>query len=267
VRFIDPEDGVVACGDVGKGRLADPKVIVEAIRTELAAVRLARELRPAAAAGKPARPRRILVTAGPTREAVDAVRYLSNRSSGKMGYAVAAVAAAAGHEVTLISGPVALPPPAGCRIVRVETAADMAAAVKHELLKTDLLVMAAAVADYRPARPAAGKLKKSAAARTLDLEPTEDILAAVAKLRKKGQKIAGFAAETSQVAEHARAKLAAKKLDWIVANDVSRQDIGFDSNENEVAVFTAGSAAAPRRLPKMPKTELAGRLLEIFLAE
>lgn len=260
VLFVGPDAGEVACGDVGVGRLAAPAAILDAIWTRLAAAGLRRSGKPAAT------PKKIVVTAGPTREPVDPVRYLTNRSSGRMGYALAAVAAAAGHDVTLISGPVALTPPAGCRVVPVETAAEMAAAVKRAFAGADLLVMSAAVADYRPAHAAAQKLKKQKTAVALELEPTEDILAAVAKLKKRGQKVAGFAAETERVEEFARNKLAAKKLDWIVANDVSRKDIGFDSRDNEVTVFAAAAAARPVRLPKMPKTQLAARLLELFLA-
>ncbi|MFA4943568.1 MAG: bifunctional phosphopantothenoylcysteine decarboxylase/phosphopantothenate--cysteine ligase CoaBC [Lentisphaeria bacterium] len=260
VVFIGPEAGAVACGDVGTGRLAAPAAIVQAVRERLATT----------AAGKvrrAARPVKVVVTAGPTREALDPVRYLTNRSSGKMGYALAAAAAAAGHEVVLVSGPVHLPPPAGCRLVSVETAAEMAAAVKAEFADAALLVMAAAVADYRPATVAGQKLKKGAAPRTLRLEPTEDILASIAALKRPGQKVAGFAAETERLAEFAQAKLARKRLDWIVANDVSRPDIGFDRDENEATVFAADPATPPRHLPKMPKADLAARLLDLFLAD
>ena len=252
VLFVEPECGPVACGGAGVGRLASPDVVVRAVLTQLAAADLK-------AQGKP---KRILITAGPTREAVDPVRYLSNRSSGRMGYALAEVAAAAGHDVTLISGPSALPRPAHCRFIPVESAAEMAVAVKHEFPNTELLIMSAAVADYRPAAPASRKLKKSAQSLTLELEPTEDILAAVAGKRKRGQKVVGFAAETENLAQAAEEKLRRKKLDWIVANDVSRSDIGFDSDHNEVTVFAPD--ARPLRLARMPKSELAARLLALF---
>jgi phosphopantothenoylcysteine synthetase/decarboxylase len=208
--------------------------------------------------------RRILITAGPTREAVDPVRYLSNRSSGRMGYALAEAAVAAGHEVTLISGPSALPRPAGCRFIPVVTAAEMAVAVKREFPATDILIMSAAVADYRPVAPTPRKIKKSARALTLALEPTEDILASVAAARKRGQKVVGFAAETEKLEAAAQEKLRRKKLDWIVANDVSRSDIGFDSEQNEVTVFASGTR--PVRLERMPKSALAARLLALFTA-
>jgi phosphopantothenoylcysteine decarboxylase/phosphopantothenate--cysteine ligase len=260
VQVLGPDSGIVACGDVGTGRFIAPAVVVNAVLAQIEAKRLAAAL---AADGIRVRRKKIVVSAGPTREALDPVRCLTNRSSGKMGYALAAVAAQAGHEVVLVSGPVCLPAPVGCRVVNVESAAEMAAAVKAEFAGADLLVMSAAPADYRPAKAAANKIKKTTAELSLKLEPTEDILGAVAKLKKPGQKVAGFAAETERVAEFAKAKLEKKKLDWIVANDVSRADIGFDSDQNEVEVHTA--AGATLGLPKMDKLKLAGRLLELFL--
>ena len=252
VIFIGPDTGPVACGGEGTGRLADPAVILQAILARLAVRTLPREPR-----------RRIVVTAGPTREALDPVRYLTNRSSGKMGYALAAAAAAAGHEVVLISGPVALPTPALCRLISVETAAEMSAAVKHEFVSADLLLMAAAVADYRPVAQLPQKLKKRSEKLSLELEPTEDILAAVAAVKKPGQKILGFAAETENVEVAARDKLARKNLDWIAANDVSRRDIGFDADQNEVTVYAADGTA--RHFPKLSKVDLAARLLDVVL--
>ena len=260
VQFLGPDSGIVACGDVGPGRFIAPAVVVNAVLARIEAQRLAAAL---AADGIRFKKKKIVVSAGPTREALDPVRCLTNRSSGKMGYAIAAVAAQAGHEVVLVSGPVCLPPPAGCRMLNVASAAEMAAAVKAEFATADLLVMSAAPADYRPVKMAANKIKKSAAELTLKLEPTEDILGAVAKLKKPGQKVAGFAAETERVAEFAKAKLTKKKLDWIIANDVSRTDIGFDSDQNEVEVHTATGATIS--LPKMDKLKLAGRLLELLL--
>lgn len=261
VQFLGPDSGIVACGDVGPGRFIAPAVVVNAVLAQIEARRLAAAL---AANGLRFKKRKIVVSAGPTREALDPVRCLTNRSSGKMGYALAAVAAQAGHDVVLVSGPVCLPAPAGCSVITVESTAEMAAAVKAEFATADLLIMSAAPADYRPAKVATTKIKKSAADLTLKLEPTEDILGAIAKQKKAGQKVAGFAAETERVAEFAKAKLKKKKLDWIVANDVSRADIGFDSDQNEVEVHTA--AGATLGLPKMDKLRLAGRLLELFLA-
>jgi phosphopantothenoylcysteine decarboxylase/phosphopantothenate--cysteine ligase len=173
---------------------------------------------------------------------------------------VAEVAAAAGHEVTLITGPTALCRPSGCRCVEVRSAAEMAAAVKREFPVCQVLVMAAAVADYRPCVVAAQKLKKTAARLTLGLERTEDILASVARLKRPGQVVVGFAAETQELLAHARAKLRRKSLDFIVANDVSRSDIGFGADRNEVTVISADAETA---LPLMTKVELAGHLLRI----
>ena len=260
VQFLGPDTGIVACGDVGTGRFVAPAVVVNAVLAQIEAQRLMQAL---AADGVRARRKKIVVSAGPTREALDPVRCLTNRSSGKMGYAIASVAAQAGHDVVLVSGPVCLPPPAGCRVIGVETTAEMAAAVKAEFAKADLLIMSAAPADYRPAKVSAAKIKKTGAALTVKLEPTEDILGTIAKQKKAAQKVVGFAAETERVAEFAKAKLEKKRLDWIVANDVSRQDIGFDSDQNEVEVHSTSGATIG--LPKMDKLRLAGRLLELFL--
>jgi phosphopantothenoylcysteine decarboxylase / phosphopantothenate---cysteine ligase len=209
------------------------------------------------------RPLKILVTAGPTREPLDPVRFLSNRSSGKMGTALAAVAAAAGHEVTLIAGPTDLPTPPRVRRMDVTTAAEMAAAVKREFPACDALLMTAAVADYRPRAVAAQKIKKGRGTLVLELERTEDILSSVAAIKRPGQRVMGFAAETERLADHAREKLARKRLDWIVANDVSRADIGFGSDLNEVTVFSPDGELP---LPRMSKADLAARLLEIVAA-
>jgi len=253
--IVAPETGRVACGTAGAGRLAGTERILQAIQVHLAAsaLRLDGVRRP-----------RLLVTAGPTREALDPVRFLSNRSSGKMGYAVAAVAAAAGLETTLISGPCALPTPPLCRRVDVTSAADMLAAVTAAFPSCDVLVMCAAVADFQPAAAAPQKIKKHAAAGglSIDLVPTRDILASVKDLRQPGQRIMGFAAETEDAVAQAGLKLRAKGLDWIVANDVSRTDTGFDSDLNEATVI---SAAGVQPFPAMPKIELAARLLELIL--
>jgi phosphopantothenoylcysteine decarboxylase/phosphopantothenate--cysteine ligase len=202
---------------------------------------------------------KILVTAGPTREPLDPVRFISNRSSGKMGYAVASAAAARGHGVTLISGPVALQPPAGVVVIRVVTAEEMRRAVRRKLRWCDALVMAAAVADWRPARAAARKIKKqSRMALALRLVPTVDILCDVRPL--KGRRlVVGFAAETGAPAERARRKLKEKGLDLIVANDVSRPDAGFDTDTNRVILLTPDGVRAD--WPLMSKAEAAGRLV------
>jgi phosphopantothenoylcysteine decarboxylase/phosphopantothenate--cysteine ligase len=200
---------------------------------------------------------KILVTAGPTREALDPVRFLSNRSTGKMGYAVAAVAAAQGHEVHLISGPVSLEVPEGVAVSRVVTAAAMLEAVLADLEWCDALVMSAAVADWRPKTVAAGKLKKADMSATLELERTADILQAVAE-QKQAQIVVGFAAETENLLAEAQRKLAAKGLDLIVANDVSRPDAGFEVDTNAVTFVSAEGVA---ELPLMSKREVAERLV------
>lgn len=214
-HFVDPEPGMLACGIEGEGRLAAVDVIVDRILGVLGA-------------GRDLAGLKVLVTAGPTVEDIDPVRFISNRSSGKMGYAVAQAARERGAEVTLVSGPVNLPVPAGVELVPVRSAAGMAEAVARLFPETDIVVKAAAVADYRPAEPAGQKVKKGAAPRTLLLERTEDILARLGR-EKTGQVLVGFAAETENLLENARAKLAGKNLDLVVANDVSRGVFGEDS--------------------------------------
>lgn len=202
---------------------------------------------------------RILITAGPTREAIDPVRFLSNRSSGKMGYALARVAARRGHAVTLISGPVALKPPANAVCVKVTTAAEMLAAVKRRLPECDALVMAAAVSDWRPARMSSQKIKKRNKGMVLRLAPTPDILKTIRPM--KGRRIfIGFAAETERLETSARLKLAQKGLDLIVANDVSRRDAGFDVDTNRVTLIDARGVATA--LPLMTKLKVAARILK-----
>ena len=201
----------------------------------------------------------VLVTAGPTREAIDPVRFVSNRSSGKMGYALAAAARARGHAVCLVSGPVALEPPRGVEVVRVTTAADMLAAVRKRVRACDLLVMAAAVADWRPKNPARRKLKKSAGPPRIAWEPTPDILQTLAPLKKKSQTFCGFAAETHALAREARRKLRAKNLDAIAANDVSKNDRGFEAERNALTIFFADGRIA--RVALATKTKCAATLL------
>ena len=201
----------------------------------------------------------VLVTAGPTRETIDPVRFVSNRSSGKMGYALAAAARARGHAVCLVSGPVALEPPQGVEIVRVTTAADMLAAVRKRVRACDLLVMAAAVADWRPKNPARRKLKKSAGPPRIVWEPTPDILQTLAPLKKKTQTFCGFAAETHALAREARRKLRAKNLDAIAANDVSKRDRGFEAERNALTIFFADGRVA--RVALATKTKCAATLL------
>ncbi|OYW73643.1 MAG: phosphopantothenoylcysteine decarboxylase [Verrucomicrobia bacterium 12-59-8] len=202
---------------------------------------------------------RLLITAGPTREPIDPVRFLSNRSSGRMGYALAEAACAAGHEVLLISGPVTIPPLIGVQMVQVETAREMFDAVRTHLPGCDAAIFSAAVADYRPAQVISQKLKKTAATLTLELERTEDILGSVRSKFGFHGFLVGFAAETENVIAYAQDKLQRKGCDLIIANDVSQPGIGFDSLENEVTLCLPGGQTIP--LPRQSKTALARELI------
>ncbi|MNK81566.1 Coenzyme A biosynthesis bifunctional protein CoaBC [compost metagenome] len=251
VEIVPPASGELACGDVGAGKLADVAEIAQRIE----------ELYARRQVGDRLRGRRVLVTAGGTREPLDPVRFLGNRSSGKMGHALANAAAERGAEVTLVTTS-PLPVAAGVQVVPVQTAEDMLHAVQDRLPEMDLLVMAAAVADYRPASVAAQKIKKSAEALTVTLEPTPDILATLKPLRRADQLVVGFAAETEALLDHAKGKLERKGLDLIVANDVSRPGLGFESDANAVTVLgpegvVASWEAAPKRL-------IAGELMDLF---
>jgi len=244
-RVVGPASGALACGYEGVGRLAEAADIFEEVCAALVPQDLAGE--------------HVLVSAGPTQEPVDPVRYLSNRSSGKMGYALARVARRRGAAVTLVSGPVGLPAPTGVRLVTVATAAEMASAIDSALAPATVVIMCAAVADYRPRRPAARKLKKTGESLTLELEATRDILAGLGS--RKGQRLlVGFAAETDRVAEEARRKLRAKHLDLIVANDVSAPGAGFGVDTNVVRLLDAGGL--DETLPVLPKDEVAGHILD-----
>jgi phosphopantothenoylcysteine decarboxylase/phosphopantothenate--cysteine ligase len=249
VRVVDPGDGFLACGWIGKGRLAEPETIVEAAE---------RLLRPSAALAG----RRIVVSAGPTYEDLDPVRYIGNRSSGRMGYAVAAEASRRGAHVVLVSGPTRLDPPAGTAIERVRNAGEMAAAVMRHAEGADAVVMAAAVADYTPERGAADvKMAKADGPLTITLVRTRDILADLGRARGSAPTpvLVGFAAETGDPRPRGRQKLAAKQVDLIVANDVSREDAGFGVDTN-AATFI--SADGEEDQPLQSKTELAARLLD-----
>ncbi len=247
VRVVAPDEGYLACGMTGAGRLAGTEAIVRAVREVLG---IRRDMD-----GET-----VLVTAGPTREEIDPVRYLTNRSSGKMGYALAEAALQRGARVILVSGPVALEPPEGAELVRVTTAEEMHRAVLKHAEAATVVVKAAAVADYRPVAPETKKIKRSGRERiTLELEPTPDILADVA--RHKGSRIlVGFAAETGEVAAHAREKLAAKNVDLMVANDVTAEGAGFDGDTNVVSIFARDGRQVD--LPQMSKYEVALRVLD-----
>ncbi len=245
VRVIEPGTGSLACGMTGAGRMAEPEAIADAV---LAALGRRHDL-----AGEV-----LLVTAGGTREALDPVRFLGNRSSGKMGYALAEAAHGRGAKVILISGPSALHPPPHCELVKVTTAGEMRAAVLERMGEATLIIKAAAVADYRPVHVAEQKLRRSGTL-TLELAPTEDILAEVALHRRPGQLIVGFAAETENRMENGRAKLLRKGADAIVINDVSAEGLGFDSDFNAATFLTLSTAI---ELPEMPKRKLADRILD-----
>ena len=203
-----------------------------------------------------------LITAGPTREAIDPVRYLSNRSSGRMGYALAEAARDAGREVTLISGPVSLAAPTGIMLVKVESAREMFEAVQKHIASADVAIFAAAVADYRPVLQAEQKIKKSAATLTLELERTEDILGSTRSVLGFKGCLVGFAAETEKLIEHAQDKLVRKGCDLIIANDVSQPGIGFDSAENAITLCLPGGQT--QSLPQQSKTALASELIQFI---
>ena len=239
VRIFGPDSGVQACGDIGPGRMQQPQEIVDQVASCFAGQSLS---------GK-----KLVLTAGPTREAIDPVRYISNHSSGKMGYALAQAAVEAGAQVTLISGPVNLIAPERCNIVSVISAADMLEATMQACSDADILIAAAAVADYRPVTVAAQKIKKHDDAINLELEKNPDIVSAAAS-EYSNLFVVGFAAETQDIESYARDKLQRKNLDAIVANDVSRSDVGFNSDDNEAAWITATSSKV---FGKRSKTQLA----------
>ena len=244
---VEPDAGDLACGDVGPGRLAPP-------------ARIARAILETGAVARSLEGRRVLVTAGPTREPVDPVRFLSNRSSGKMGYALAREASRRGADVVLVSGPAALSSPPGARVVRVERTAEMRDAVLAEIGAADALLMAAAPADFAVAAPAAEKIKRAAGTPRVELVPTPDVLREAAGAARKTAVLVGFAAETRDLLANAERKLAEKRLDLLVANDVSRAGIGFDADENEVVLLAPGRA--PERVERASKIVVAGRILD-----
>lgn len=245
-HVMEPACGQLACGDSGPGRLPEPEAIAAFV------------LGGGSLAG-----RRVLITAGPTSEPIDPVRAITNRSSGRMGYALAGAALNAGAEVELISGPVQIQPPAGAAVFRVRTAAQMYDAVMERAPGQDVVIACAAVSDYRPASAASQKIKKHEETLTIVLERTRDILAELG--RRKEYYLVGFAAETEDMLANARRKLEKKRLDMIVANDVSADGIGFDSTRNAVTVLT--DQGCKHVIPEAPKTEIAERLIALIAAE
>jgi phosphopantothenoylcysteine decarboxylase/phosphopantothenate--cysteine ligase len=244
VRVVEPDSGYLACGMVGPGRLAANEAIVAAVLEALGA---AQDL-----AGET-----VLITAGPTREKIDPVRYLTNRSSGRMGYALAEAALRRGAKVLLVSGPTFLIPPGAAEVTSVESAEEMRQAVLKLLPESTIIIKTAAVSDYKPKAAASQKIKRDGPM-TLELEPTADILAELAK-HKKSQIVIGFAAETQNALENARKKLSAKSLDAIVVNDVSQTDIGFDSERNAVTIISRDEVV---EVPETTKWEVAQRVLD-----
>jgi len=246
IRFIGPEVGDLASGDKGIGRLVPPEQIFDTVK-EFFASRLTLE-------GK-----RVLVTAGPTREAIDSVRFVSNRSSGKMGYALAEVAAERGADVVLVSGPSTLPAPAGVKIERVTSAQEMYDKVLTIADGTDIFIFTAAVSDYRPETVSAGKIKKGAGEITLKLVPTPDIAKEIGNRARPDQFLVGFAAETENLKEYAVRKLREKNLNLIIANDVSKEGLGIESDENAVSIISPDGVLEDTG--RIPKKVLAARIL------
>ena len=254
VHIIEPDAGEMACGTIGPGRLSEPDRIVAA------ALDLLRSTQKKDLAGE-----RFLITVGATREEIDPVRFISNRSSGRMGFALAEAALKRGGEVTVVAGITTVDPPPGARVVRALSAAEMDQAVKRESANASVFIGAAAIADYRPSQRAAQKLKKSEDSVTLKLERTPDVLANVAASRSNGMLVVGFAAETENVIANARQKLRNKKLDAIVANDVTRSDSGFDTTTNAITIITAKNSD-PVELPALSKREAANHILDVIVS-
>ncbi|MEE1132176.1 MAG: bifunctional phosphopantothenoylcysteine decarboxylase/phosphopantothenate--cysteine ligase CoaBC [Caryophanon sp.] len=250
VRFIEPSEGFLACGYVGKGRMEEPEKIVELVRAQF-------QPKEQPLAGK-----KVVVSAGPTRERIDPVRFVTNFSSGKMGYAMAEAARDLGADVVLVSGPVALKKPAGIRVVDVESAQDMLEAIEAEYDDANIVVKTAAVADYRPKTAAMQKVKKKDGDTFMEMERTPDILATIGQ-KKTHQLLIGFAAETNDVETYAEGKLTRKNADYIVANDVTEVGAGFNADTNTVTLIGHGGYRA--RFEHMPKTDLAKLLFETIL--
>ncbi|MEK0289773.1 bifunctional phosphopantothenoylcysteine decarboxylase/phosphopantothenate--cysteine ligase CoaBC [Caldifermentibacillus hisashii] len=247
-HFIEPSEGYLACGYVGKGRLEEPEIIVEHVKTFF--VQNKQQF---------LRGKTVLISAGPTREKIDPVRYLSNYSSGKMGYAIAEVAQHLGANVILISGPVSMKPPVGVQIIRVESAEEMYEAVLQYFDEADIVIKSAAVSDYRPKKILQQKMKKQSQELVIELERTVDILAELGK-RKKAQFLIGFAAETNHVEEYAKQKLQSKNADMIVANNVMQEGAGFGTDTNIVTFYKANNEK--KQFPKLTKHEVAYEILK-----
>ena len=254
VQIMEPDAGEMACGTIGPGRLSEPERIV------VAALEILSSSQKKDLAGE-----RFLITVGATREEIDPVRFISNRSSGRMGFALAQAALRRGAEVTVVAGITTIEPPRGVKLVRALSANEMDQAVARERDHATVFIGAAAIADYRPASRAAQKIKKSEESLTLTLERTPDVLAKVAAARSNGLLVIGFAAETENLLANAREKLSRKQLDAIVANDVTRHDSGFDSRTNAITILTAQDNY-PLELPTLSKSEAANRILDCIVS-
>ncbi|GIN57562.1 bifunctional phosphopantothenoylcysteine decarboxylase/phosphopantothenate--cysteine ligase CoaBC [Lederbergia ruris] len=246
-RFIEPGDGYLACGYVGKGRLEEPETIVDYIDQHFSEPE------------QPLKGKKVLITAGPTKEKIDPVRYLTNHSSGKMGYALAEEAEKMGAEVVLISGPSTLPVPTGVKCISIETAENMYEQVLKYFPSADIVIKSAAVADYRPKQTSQQKIKKKDGNLILEFERTKDILMELGK-RKEHQYLVGFAAETEKLEEHAYGKLERKNADMIIANDLTAKGAGFSADTNIVTIVQKNHR--PKKLPLLSKNETAKRILE-----
>jgi len=247
-KIITPDAGYLACGYTGRGRLPAPERLVEGIKKELSQ--------------KDLKNKKVLITAGPTREAIDPVRFLTNYSSGKMGYALAKAASYRGADVKLISGPTNLESPLGVNLIKVKSAADMKNEVLKEAETADIIIMAAAVADYRPQEYSTQKIKKEDRALNINLERTTDILAELGKRKKNSQLLIGFAAESENLLENAQQKLRKKRADYIVANDISDKNIAFGSDKNKVSIL---SEEGSTKLPLMDKDKLAHKIFNYII--
>lgn len=247
ITIFGPAIGSQACGDVGAGRMLEPIDLIEALQFFWQSTAL--------------KAKKVLITAGPTREHIDPVRFISNRSSGRMGYAIAEAASAAGADVTLITGPVSLSSSKEIKIIKINSAQDMYEAVMAEIKNTDIFISTAAVADYRPTKQAEQKLKKTADTLQINLERTPDILASVTKLENPPFTV-GFAAETNNLVEYAKKKLAAKKLDMIAANQVGIEGLGFDSEDNALSIFWKDGGI---ELGRTNKKILARQLIDVII--
>ena len=246
-EFISPASGYLACGDVGEGKLADINTIVERVVMAVSEKDLS---------GK-----KIVITAGPTREALDPVRFLTNHSTGKMGYAIAERAAARGADVTLVSGPVSIEPPAGVNVINIESAEEMFNAVTKEAETANIIIKAAAVADYRPVSVSGEKIKKEDGMNVIQLERTKDILQYLGEHKKPGQILCGFSMETQNLMENSVKKLRKKNADLIVANSIKSEQAGFGTDTNIITIITKDDATA---YPVMTKLEAADEILNVI---